>query len=143
MRRSSPRSSRLNAHCSGGETAGADDPAPVDRELEALRGGDPRDVILIDDARDFAAPPFKNSPGLVELIDALRDVRPGSHVTVLHDLIISVPQEAKDIIQTFGRRHLDEVVAAAQIGRGVDTRRARIDDRLYPIRSRVGKLLGR
>ena len=47
----------LDAHWSGGETAGSDDPCPLLAELEAIGAGEPSDCLLIDDAREFSSPP--------------------------------------------------------------------------------------
>ncbi len=47
----------LDAHWSGGPTAGEEIDCPILDELEALASGGPEDCILIDDARLFAEPP--------------------------------------------------------------------------------------
>jgi hypothetical protein len=98
----------LDGHWSGGETAGSDDECPVMDEVAAVAAGNERDCILIDDARLFAAsPPPPHDPDawptLVELFDALRRARPGHHVTVLRDLVIAVPAQARDLVDAFGR----------------------------------------
>lgn len=98
----------LDGHWSGGETAGSDDECPVMDEVAAVAAGSAADCILIDDARLFAAsPPPPHDPAawptLVELFDALRSARPGHHVTVLRDLVIAVPGEARDLVDRFGR----------------------------------------
>lgn len=99
----------LDGHWSGGPTAGGQDECPVMAELDALRGAHPDDVILIDDARLFAAappPPHdpQQWPGLAAIFDRLRDVRPGSHVTMLADEILCVPPRARDLVDAFGQR---------------------------------------
>lgn len=98
----------LDGHWSGGETAGSDDECPVMDEVAAVAAGNGADCILIDDARLFAAsPPPPHDPAawptLFELFDALRQARPGHHVTVLRDLVIAVPAEARDLVDRFGR----------------------------------------
>jgi hypothetical protein len=102
----------LDGHWSGGETAGDEDECPVLDELGAIAGGNVHDCILIDDARLFAAappPPHDPAswPSLVEVFDALRGPHPGHHVTVLRDLVIAVPDEARDPVDRFGRGDLD------------------------------------
>lgn len=47
----------LDAHWSGGDTYGEDDECPLIEELEIIFGFDRNQVILIDDARLFLAPP--------------------------------------------------------------------------------------
>jgi hypothetical protein len=99
----------LDGHWSDGPTAGSDAQCPVMAEIEAVGGGHPDDCIVIDDARLFlAAPPPPYDPGqwptIVEVIDALRRVRPGHHVTVLEDQVIAVPQRARAVVDRHGQR---------------------------------------
>jgi hypothetical protein len=139
----------LDAHWSGGTTAGSDDPVPLMRELEAIGAGDPRDCILIDDARDFATSPDPRWPSLVEILDKIREYRPQDHVTVIHDLIISVPKEAKDVVDEFGREHAWTVYEAGEVARGnkkpsrVGQLKNRFDAFIHPLRAWVGSKLGR
>lgn len=132
----------LDAHWSGGDTAGSDDPVPLMRELAAIGAGDPRDCILIDDARDFASSPDPRWPSLVEIIDELRRHRGRDHVTVIHDLIICVPQEAKDVVDEFGRAHAWTVYEAGEKARGAK-RPGRLTVAIHPLRAWVGRKLGR
>ena len=110
----------LDGHWSGGPTAGEQDECPVMGELEALRGGHPDDVIFIDDARLFAAPPSPPHdpaqwPTLVELFDRIRELRPGSHVTILADVVIAVPARAKDLVDAFGQEAAADAVAGPSL----------------------------
>ena len=103
----------LDGHWSGGPTAGEEDECPVMAELDALRGAHHDDAIFIDDARLFAAPPPPPHdplqwPALVEVFDRLGCVRPGSHITLLADMIICVPSRAKDLVDAFGQRVVAE-----------------------------------
>jgi hypothetical protein len=132
----------LDAHWSGGDTAGSDDPVPLLHELDAIGGGDPRDCIVIDDAREFATSPDPRWPSLPDVLDKVRARRPDDHVTVIHDLIISVPQEAKDIVDEFGRAHIWTVWRAGERARGVRPPN-RVTERLHPLRAWVGRKLGR
>lgn len=108
----------LDGHWSGGPTAGETSECPVIDELRAIVGGHRDDCVFIDDARLFAAlppPPHKPEdwPSLMEVLDELRSIRPGHHVTVLHDLIIGVPARARAPVDEFGRAPLEEPAAPA------------------------------
>jgi hypothetical protein len=101
----------LDGHWSGGPTAGADAECPVLEEIDALSSGHPNDCVFVDDARLFAAappPPHKAEhwPTLMEVLDALRRVRPGHHLTLLEDQVIAVPGQVKPLIDAFGRGEL-------------------------------------
>lgn len=107
----------LDAHWSGLDTAGEENPCPVLDEIAAIPAH-PDDCLLIDDARLFAATREPDRwPTLVRVIDALREARPGAHITVLHDLILCVPPEAKDIVDAFGMDHAEGVWAAGEEAR--------------------------
>jgi hypothetical protein len=103
----------LDGHWSGGPTAGVDAECPVLEEIAALAPGHPRDCVFVDDARLFAAappPPHKPEhwPTLMEVLDALRQIRPGHHLTLLEDQVIAVPAEVKPLIDAYGRGELAE-----------------------------------
>jgi hypothetical protein len=103
----------LDGHWSGGPTAGETDECPVLAEVAAIAAGHEKDCIAIDDARLFAAPPPSPHdpdqwPTLMELTDAIRAARPSHHVTVLADLVIAVPSEAKPVVDQFGQRCAEE-----------------------------------
>lgn len=107
----------LDAHWSGLDTAGVENPCPVLDEISAIPA-DPADCLLIDDARLFATTSEPDKwPTLVAVIDALRAARPGAHVTVIHDLILCVPARAKDLVDAFGTAHLETVWAAGEKAR--------------------------
>jgi len=98
----------LDGHWSGGVTAGEESECPVLDELRAIAGGHADDCVVIDDARHFAAPPPpphdpSHWPDLVEVLDLLREVKPGHHVTVLHDQVIGVPARTRGPVDEFGR----------------------------------------
>jgi hypothetical protein len=103
----------LDGHWSGGNTAGVAHECPVLDELAAIGGGHADDCVLIDDARLFAAaPPPPHDPAqwptLIEVLDVLRFHRPEHHLTVLHDLVIAVPQAARPAVDAFGRQPTGE-----------------------------------
>jgi hypothetical protein len=99
----------LDGHWSAGATAGAGDECPVLDEVRLLAAGHPDDCIVIDDARLFmaaAAPPFDPAqwPSLTEVLDRLREVRPGAYLTVVGDQVVCTPQRASTIVD----RHVRE-----------------------------------
>ena len=105
----------LDAHWSGGPTAGEANPCPLLDELDAIQGGHPDDALLIDDARQFATTRHPQSwPTLVAAIDALRERFPGYHVTVLQDLIIAVPGLAKEVVDEWGESVLEDEWSRAE-----------------------------
>jgi hypothetical protein len=135
----------LDAHWSGLDTAGVENPCPVLDEITAIPA-DPADCLLIDDARLFAttAEP-KRWPTLVEVIDALRAARPGAHVTVIHDLILCVPAAAKDLVDEFGAAHLQTVWAAGEEARTAGsqwdvTKPAEVEPLARRLRHQAGRL---
>jgi hypothetical protein len=96
----------LDGHWSGAATGGREEECPVLAELTATGSGHPNDCILIDDARLFLAPPGppydpRLWPTFMQLYDRARADRPGHHITVLHDIVIVVPQEAKAVVDAF------------------------------------------
>lgn len=135
----------LDAHWSGLDTAGSDHPCPVLDEIVSI-APHPADCLLIDDARLFATTSEPERwPTLVAVIDALRRARPTSHVTVLHDLVICVPVEAKDLVDEFGKRHGEAVWAAGEQARlaGSEwelTEPAEFARALRPLASSLGRL---
>jgi len=141
----------LDAHWSGSDTAGADNPCPVLEEIAAIPAH-PADCLLIDDARLFAASRQPERwPTLVNVIEALREARPAAHVTVLHDLFLCVPAEAKDLVDEFGMNHAWGVWEAAEEARlsrsehavAEPQRSARLTAVLVRLRQLAGAVPGR
>lgn len=96
----------LDGHWSGGVTGGEDDECPVLDELRAISVGHPDDVVLIDDARLFLAPPPQPHdpsqwPNVAQLVDALVRSKPGHDVIVAHDIVVAVPARAADLAAAF------------------------------------------
>jgi hypothetical protein len=103
----------LDGHWSSGDTAGEGDECPVLDELRAIAGGHPDDVVLVDDARFFTVAPEPPNrpeqwPGIVEVFDQLRAGRPDHHVTLVHDVVVAVPQRVRGRVDAFGRAPLEE-----------------------------------
>jgi hypothetical protein len=109
----------LDGHWSAGNTACGDLECPVLAELEVLRGGNPNDCFVIDDARYFAAappPPHDASqwPRLVEVFDALRVGWPRHHVTLLDDQVIAVPAEGVPFVDAYGQSVASEHIRSLE-----------------------------
>jgi len=99
----------LDGHWSGGVTAGEDDECPILAEIAGLGRGHVDDVIVIDDARLFIAPPPPPHdpaqwPSLQQLTAALRAVKPDHHVAVLDDQIVALPQRARPALEAYEAR---------------------------------------
>jgi hypothetical protein len=113
----------LDAHWSGLDTAGRENPCPVLDEVEAIGAGHPDDCLLIDDARLFNSPDW---PRLIDVMNRIREIRPDHHVTVVHDLIVAVPRRVRPVVDAFSRRAGDATFRAAEEGR-LGRRTARIN----------------
>lgn len=98
----------LDAHWSGGSTAGDDDPCPVLAEISVLGeafGG--RAVVLVDDARIFSCPSPADQvnnqwPTLFEVLAALEGR--GWRTFVLDDVVAGVPPELAASFAALGSR---------------------------------------
>jgi hypothetical protein len=97
----------LDAHWSYGDTAGKQDQCPLLEEIAAIAGGaTPSDCVLIDDARYFLATPERQLdsaqwPTIWEVFAALRTVWPAHQVTIAHDIVVAVPEQARAIADHF------------------------------------------
>jgi hypothetical protein len=98
----------LDAHWSGGDTAGVENECPLLEEIDmiARSGAEPK-VILIDDARLFLTPPppphrWNHWPDLGAVVVALG--RCGDmYITVKDDVIIAAPAAARADLVAFWR----------------------------------------
>lgn len=96
----------LDAHWSGGETYGQNDQCPLISELEIIFSYEKNQVILIDDARLFLAPP--PSPHCINqwpsLLDIIKAIPAGRDVVVFEDVIfiypLNIELEFKSFLQT-------------------------------------------
>lgn len=95
----------LDAHWSGGPTAGEEIDCPIRDELPALAQGHPDDCILIDDAHLFEEPPEWRKaakwPPLAELIELVLAIHPDHYVSVVGDQIIAVPPRGRRIVEAW------------------------------------------
>jgi hypothetical protein len=95
----------LDAHWSGGVTAGEDVECPVLEEIAAVDAGTVQHVILVDDARFFLnppPPPHKRDhwPSAGAVIEKLQE-KFNSYVCVTDDVIIRLPAALRDRFEAF------------------------------------------
>jgi hypothetical protein len=104
----------LDSHWSGDVTSGQERECPILDELTAIGSAShPDDCLLIDDARYFAsAPPPPHVadqwPSLMEIFDTIRLRYPDHHVTLLNDLVIGVPAKARNVVDAFAYRRVEQ-----------------------------------
>lgn len=94
----------LDAHWSGGETYGETDECPVLDEISLIKTCAIQNSIFIDDARLFLSPPplphdLVQWPDIGMMIASLNPLQ--NYVTVVDDVIISVPHAAKTEFSKF------------------------------------------
>lgn len=95
----------LDAHWSGPGTAGQDYQCPVLEEIAVVDSGEHQHVIMIDDARLFMnpLPPILQKeawPTLPIIVDHLRRQFPDAYLMVHADVIMRVPAESRDALET-------------------------------------------
>jgi hypothetical protein len=95
----------LDAHWSGGDTAGEEIDCPIRDELQALAHGNEEDCLLIDDARLFQEPPVWRKaakwPPLPELLELVAGIHPRHYVSVVGDQIVAVPPRGRRIVEAW------------------------------------------
>ncbi len=109
----------LDAHWSGGDTAGSEAECPVLAEISCIAKSPLAHVILVDDARLFCAPPPRPHratewPDLATTVAALAGsgVR---HVALIDDVLIAVPTAATAALTDF----LQDLTTARNWEKGV------------------------
>jgi hypothetical protein len=97
----------LDAHWTGGESAGEEIDCPIRDELKALADGSPEDCILIDDAHLFEEPPAWRRaaawPPMPELLQLIEAIRPGHYISVVNDQVVAVPPRGRAIVEAWER----------------------------------------
>jgi hypothetical protein len=93
----------LDSHWSGAETYGEDDQCPLLEELQIIGESRHPNLIFIDDARLFTSPPplphsIKQWPSITEVLVALRAGGDDCYTVVIQDVIISVPEFAREFL---------------------------------------------
>jgi FkbM family methyltransferase len=100
----------LDAHYSGGETAGGGEKAPIMDEIEAINSSKFENFILIDDARVFLAlppdpQPIDEYPFIWEIGDALTNL---FYVIVYDDVIVCCPKKHTTYMQKFSKQEISK-----------------------------------
>lgn len=103
----------LDAHWSGLDTAGQEAECPLLGEILLINEASAPHVVLVDDARLFAAPPplphrAEHWPDLSTVVSAL-DAGGQRFVVLYEDVLIAVPTGARDFLKAF----LQEAVTTA------------------------------
>jgi hypothetical protein len=109
----------LDAHWSGGETAGDASDCALLEEIQIIRSSPHEHYILIDDARLFTGPPPPpHNPGtwpsLRAVVSALTD---GSDVEpmVVEDVLVVVPRHAEPVVVAYARDAAARALSARQL----------------------------
>ena len=111
----------LDAHWCGGSTYGAGDECPLLDEISLIIERPEKHIIIIDDARLFLKPPSHlhsgdQWPGLDEIVGLLSK-RPGFYTFSSEDVLVSIPIEGKEKLQSyFDRIHETEFPGGGVIG---------------------------
>ena len=119
----------LDAHWSGGETAGIDDECPLLRELCVIAPTMDRNVLLIDDAGLFQhAPPPPHKPGQWPTVDQIIAAVSTRHPVwwcIFDDVIAIAPEAFRDEVKAAitTHRRTDPARSAAQLIAAVTTRK--------------------
>jgi hypothetical protein len=96
----------LDSHWCEGETHGEGDDCPLLQEISEIIVSPHRHFIFIDDARLFMSPPpaphqVHQWPSISEVVDTLRTARHQSYIVIFKDVIISVPECAKQFLAKY------------------------------------------
>ncbi|HEY1922696.1 MAG TPA: hypothetical protein VGG44_08005 [Tepidisphaeraceae bacterium] len=99
----------LDAHWSGGATAGQEYECPALDEIRAINIRGENAFILIDDARLFMSPPplphkAEQWPDIATVLAALREKNPSRYIVISEDVIIAVPAMAREFLIQYCRR---------------------------------------
>lgn len=105
---SSPAIFWLDAHWCGGSTYGAGDECPLLDEITLVMARNENHIIIIDDARLFLKPPSKHHsgdqwPGMNEIVGLLSK-KQGYYTFCCEDVIVSIPAEGKEKLQSYFNR---------------------------------------
>ncbi len=100
----------LDAHFSAGPTWGESKECPLLSEIEAINASDLDNIILIDDARLFQAPPapphkIEHWPDIGQVIGKLTENK-ARHVAIIDDVIIATPARKMDVVSNFLRNYI-------------------------------------
>jgi hypothetical protein len=98
----------LDAHWSGGITAGAEQQCPLLDEIAAVQMFAQPKAVLIDDARLFLStpqPPHDPDqwPEISEVVSALTRTFPKNYLAIIEDAIVCVPESMGDAVRAYCR----------------------------------------
>ncbi len=101
----------LDAHWSGGITAGSDLECPLLLEIKEIRRSSHRNIILIDDARLFFAPPsapynVESWPRINLLFQEINEGFSEYFTTIVDDVILVAPPDYRSVIIDYCQNYL-------------------------------------
>lgn len=109
----------LDAHWSGGPTAGEDSECPLMEELAIINRSPYDHFLFIDDARLFLAPPHPHQisqwPNIATVLSSVNPAGRPRYVTVFADVLIAVPLPAQQAVSSY----LQEAATRAGVQPGV------------------------
>lgn len=114
----------LDAHYSGGETAGETYECPLLEELAAIGSANVEPFIFIDDARDFLSPPPRphtpeDWPTIEEVILTIREeIGANYYMVVIDDIIVVVPPSAEELVKSYAQDVATEHWTESQLRQG-------------------------
>jgi hypothetical protein len=93
----------LDAHWSGGQTYGQNDECALLGELERINESPEENIILIDDARLFLAPPYRPYspnywPDISTVINIFNSYNYERYIVIIEDVIVAVPKFAEELV---------------------------------------------
>jgi hypothetical protein len=103
----------LDAHWSGGDTAGENDSCALVDEINAINQSAVRHFVLIDDARMFTSPPplphrIEHWPSIDEIVKELQSKTDSCYIVVFEDVIIAVPRSARETVARYCQKQNTE-----------------------------------
>lgn len=92
----------FDAHYSGNETYGESDECPLLEELAVVNRSPHENVLIVDDARHYLAPPQpfhppEQWPDITAVLGAINAV-PERYVVILEDVIVAAPMRVKKVV---------------------------------------------
>lgn len=115
----------LDAHYSGGVTAGENYECPLLEELEVIGKSNVNKYVFIDDARLFCSPPprphsAEDWPSISDVMLKLnKELGDGYYITITEDVIVAVPQSAKNIVLKYAQDVVTKESNKSKIERGI------------------------
>jgi hypothetical protein len=132
----------LDAHYSGGGTAGENYECPLLEEIETIGKSNVNEYIFIDDARLFCSPPprphsAEDWPTISDVMLKLnKELGDRYYITITEDVIIAVPQSAKNVVLNYAQDVVTKESNKSDIERGIPLVIQGIIDKLNTQRNR-------